>query len=417
MSLHRLDTLWVIGHRNPDMDAIASAIGYAWLLNQTDQRAQAARLGALNAQTAFALAHFGVAAPEWLSDVYVTIADVIQTHPTSTESESRDQWFRQFSQTHLPIPILDTDQRPIGLVTAESLLSDTPIDRHSLILQHDQRLSDLTARIARTDQDYFIAIDAEGRYLGLCHRPVWFDPPRQRLVLVDHNEISQTVIGVHEAHIVEIIDHHRLNAPPTEHAIPIQIAPIGSCATLIAERIDAADLIIPAPIAGVLLAGILSDTLAFQSPTTTSRDRRMAEGLAKRAQIADLMTFGSALLTAGAGLGTRPAMEIVQADLKFYPVGDQQIALGQAEITDFVELTTRKADLLAALAALVESRELALGVLMVTNIVSGDSRLITAGTWRDRLPFARIEAGILDAPQIVSRKKQLLPLILGALHP
>ncbi|MCU0498708.1 MAG: DHH family phosphoesterase [Anaerolineae bacterium] len=410
------DTIRVIGHRHPDLDAIASAIGYAWLLNQTDQHAQPARLGAINAQTRFALDHFGVSVPELLPDVYVTIADVIEAHPTLNTNATRDQWLAQFSQTRRPIPIIDADHRPIGLVSAESLLSDTPIDRDSLILRHDQRLSDLTARIARTDQDYFITIDDAGRYLGLCHRPVWFDPPKQRLVLVDHNEISQTVIGVHEAEIIEIIDHHRLNAPPTEHAIPIQIAPIGSCSTLIEERIQAADHPLPAPIAGVLLAGILSDTLTFQSPTTTPRDHRAAERLAKRAQVEDLRGFGALLLAAGAGLGTRPADEILQADLKFYPVGDQQIALGQAEITDFAELDARLSDLQAALIALVNGRDLALGVLMITNIVSGDSRLLTAGTWRERLPFARLGPSLLDAPQIVSRKKQLLPLILAALH-
>jgi manganese-dependent inorganic pyrophosphatase len=210
--------------------------------------------------------------------------------------------------------------------------------------------------------------------------------------------------------------------------IRFQVEPVGSCSTLVAEHGFERGVTFPAPVAGILLCGILSDTLIFRSPTTTERDRRAALRLAVTAQLAPdhadeahimaaIGELGQALLAAGTGLGTRPADEVINTDLKFYESNGLNVGIAQAEVASFSELVPRLDDLRAALQQLADNRKLALALLMVTDVVRGHSRLVTVGQPRviGALPYARLSDGTLDAQEVVSRKKQLLPAVLAAL--
>jgi len=225
-----------------------------------------------------------------------------------------------------------------------------------------------------------------------------------------------------------VLDHHRLGNLPTAVPIRFQVDPVGSCSTLVAERGFDAQQTFPAPIAGMLLSGILSDTLVFRSPTTTARDRAAAFRLARMAGIAPadasddksleaINAYGQELLAAGAGLGTRSAEELINTDLKFYDTSGLASAIAQVEVANFSELAPRLTELHSALQQLAESRKLALALLMVTDVVRGNSRLVVAGEPRiiSALPYARIDDDTLDAPGVVSRKKQLLPTVLAVL--
>ncbi|MFN7209976.1 MAG: DHHA2 domain-containing protein, partial [Aggregatilineales bacterium] len=172
------------------------------------------------------------------------------------------------------------------------------------------------------------------------------------------------------------------------------------------------------------LCGILSDTLVLRSPTTTPRDERAALRLAEAARLAEgqdrreaLEALGRDLLSAGAGLGERRAEEVIQADLKFYETNGLAAGIAQVEVTAFSELTPRLADLTQALEALREANKLALALLLVTDVVRGNSRLVAVGQERliAALPYPRLDDGSLDARGVVSRKKQLLPTVLAAL--
>ena len=170
-------------------------------------------------------------------------------------------------------------------------------------------------------------------------------------------------------------------------------------------------------VAGLLLSGILSDTLVFRSPTTTQRDQVAANWLASLGKV-EITEFGQHLLRSSPGLVDRSADDIVDGDRKSYEMAGKAVSIAQVEVTGFEELPERKADLVAALEARVERENLALICLMVTDIVTIQSRLLCRGDHAIRagLPFARQGPSEFDLDSIVSRKKQLVPALQGALE-
>src|SRR5262249_11243574 len=160
-------------------------------------------------------------------------------------------------------------------------------------------------------------------------------PPRAaraRLVLVDHNELSQAVAGAEEAEIVAVLDHHRLGNAATTAPIPFIVEPVGCTCTLVTERCRARSLQPPTAIAGMLLSGVLSDTLVLRSPTTTDRDHAAVAWLATALGL-DAAAYGTEMLRAAPGLAARPLDEIVDGDRKRYEVGGRAISIGQVEVT------------------------------------------------------------------------------------
>ncbi len=449
--MNHSDSILVIGHRNPDTDAIASDIGYAWVLNESGSgHYMAGRTGKVNAQTAFALERFGVEAPTLVADVWGRVGDLAEKLPSLRKGQTLLEACQTIARTRRPAPLLDDSDKPIGLLTgaglfgnlAEALSSasvlalarefdrpaETAIDPSSTILNADEHIRDVIGQALRSEQDDFLVVDESGRYVGLCRKSALLAPPRRKLVMVDHNELGQAVPGLEEAEIIEVLDHHRLDNVPTLVPIRFHVEPVGSCSTLVAERGMERVGVLPGPIAGLLLCGILSDTLVFRSPTTTARDHSAANRLSRMAGLVDVKAddaqvtaaiaeLGQALLAAGAGLGTRPAEEVISTDLKFYETGGLHVGIAQVEVASFRELAPRLNDLLEALRKLADSRKLALALLMVTDVVRGNSRLVVVGQSRiiASLPYARLDDGTLDAPEVVSRKKQLLPAVLAAL--
>jgi manganese-dependent inorganic pyrophosphatase len=182
----------------------------------------------------------------------------------------------------------------------------------------------------------------------------------------------------------------------------------------------------PPALAGALLAGLLSDTLILTSPTATPRDKQAAERLSRWAFVGGsplkgetIESFGKALLSAGAGLSNRKPEEIVSNDIKVYEAGGFKLAIAQAEVTDLMQLSEHLAPLTHALDELKARRALDFAMLLITDIVGGSSRLIissNAPPVLDDLPYPPLPDGTRDAPGVVSRKKQLLPAVLGLLE-
>ena len=177
--------------------------------------------------------------------------------------------------------------------------------------------------------------------------------------------------------------------------------------------------------AGLLLAGLLSDTLILTSPTTTPRDHRAAERLGRWAFVVGaplagetVQTFGTQLLESGAGLQTRPPEELVSSDFKKYEGGGMKFGIAQVEVTNYHHFSQQKEALKAALIELSNSKGMDFVLLMVTNVVRKSSRLLltTDIPALSELPYAREEDGTLQADGVVSRKKQLLPVVLGTLE-
>lgn len=438
-------TIYVVGHKNPDTDAVASAIGYAWLLREREGLdTVAARAGTLNAQTRFALESFHAPAPLLLEDAsprFEAIANRIE--PLTPDTPLSAAW-QLSAKTHRAAPIVEADGTPVGLVTGQSVFGylsqrldmtyavfgkliavpcgeacDRAVPRFSVT----DRISDHRESVMRTQRDDFWVVDSEGRYVGICTRADMLHPPRMQLVLVDHNEPGQAVNGLLEAELIEVLDHHRLGTINTTTPISFHVDTVGSCSTLVAERMRIARLTPPPDVAGMLLSGLLSDTLLFKSPTTTPRDRGSAVWLAWHAFGMDeaegrMNDYGQALLQAGADISGLSAQDMVQADFKMFESGPVKFGVAQIEVTSFNAILPRLDEIKSALNALLEQRGMNFVALMITDIVENNSLLVGVGAARffERLPFSRKADGVWDMPGVVSRKKQLLPTLLGMLQ-
>ncbi len=443
--------VYVIGHVNPDTDSIASAMGYAWVLRERDGiDTIAARAGAINPQTGWVLKHLGLDAPLLLNDASPRFESVMRRYDTTLPDKPlRDAW-SVASRTGGISPLVNADGTPFGLVNGRSLFEflshlvgphlkqqetrisdilDFPSHRAATTkvarFQATTRIRDVLNRILREEGDEFIVTDEAGRYVGICRQRDLLNPPRIKIVLVDHNETSQAVGSLDEAELLEILDHHRLGNPSTRTPIRFTVDIVGSTSTLVSERIEDAGLSAPPALAGLMLAGLLSDTLILTSPTTTDRDHAAAERLSRWAFVGGsplanetIRSYGEKVLAAGAGLGARSPREVVSSDMKIYRSGDFQFAVAQAEVSDLYEVSEHLGPLTKALEELREQKGLDFAMLMVTDVVRGASRLLVANPLPvlEDLPYLPQPDGTRLAEGVVSRKKQLLPVVLGLLE-
>jgi manganese-dependent inorganic pyrophosphatase len=445
------DRIFVVGHINPDTDSIASAMGYAWLLRERDGiDAVGARAGATNPQTNWILKRLGLDAPFLLTDASPRFESVTRRLDTTTpDSPLREGWVIA-SRTGGIAPVVNEDRTPFGLITGFSLFdylekllgpqaqhqdmrisdildltcreaSDTNVPR----FQTGIRIRDMINRILREEHNDFLVVDEKGAYVGVTRQRDVLNPPRLRVILVDHNEPGQALGALDEAELIEILDHHRLGNHSTHVPIRFTVDIVGSTSTLVAERIEDAGLSAPPAQAGMLLAGLLSDTLILTSPTTTSRDRRAADCLARWTFVRNsplagetIQTYGKQVLQAGAGLSTRDPSEIVSTDLKIYQAGGFQFVIAQAEVTDLMQLDDHLEALHTALNEMRERRGLDFAMLMITDVVDNTSRLILANIppVLGDLPYPKLPDGTLKLDGVVSRKKQLIPVVLGLLE-
>lgn len=444
--------IYVTGHVNPDTDSIAAALGYAWLLRERDGvDAVAARAGAINQQTGWVLKYLSVEPPVLLTDASPRFESVVRHYDTTLpERPLRDAWVIA-NRTGGVAPIVNHDGTPYGIITGQSLFAflgkmvgpypkkeDVKIselleqpcraaaETKVTKFQSSTRIRDVLNRLLREERDEFFVIDDAGHYLGICRQRDLLNPPRLKIVLVDHNEAQQAVGSLEEAELLEILDHHRLGNPSTYVPIKFTVDIVGSTSTLVSERIEQAGLSAPPGLAGMLLAGLLSDTLILSSPTTTERDRAAAERLSRWACVGGsilydetVQSYGEKVLAASAGLSTREPQDVVSSDMKIYSSGGYQFAVAQAEVTDLYEVSERLVDLEGALNDLRNKKGLDFAMLMVTDVVRGSSRLLmteAAPAILDELPYPPMQDGTRLAEGVVSRKKQLLPGILSLLE-
>ena len=441
---------YVIGHVNPDTDSIASAMGYAWLLRERDGTdTVAARAGALNPQTAWVLKQLNLDAPLLLNDASPKFESVMMRLDSIRPDAQLGAAWTLASRTGGLAPVVDDDGRPYGIIHGYSLFkyfsetlgprpgdttvremmsapcrdaADTTVPKFSA----NGHIRDSLHRILRDETDDYWVVDENGLYLGIARQRDILNPPRLKIILVDHNEPRQSIAALEEAELLEILDHHRLGNPYTHQPIRFTVDVVGSTSTLVSELTAEAGLSAPPDLAGALLAGLLADTLILTSPTTTPRDKTAAERLSRWAFVGGsplkgetIESFGKDLLSAGAGLSNREPEEIVSNDIKAYEAGGFKFAISQAEVTDLLQLSDHLKPLTKALDELKDKRGLDFAMLLVTDVVRGSSRLILsseAPPILDDLPYPPLQDGTREARGVVSRKKQLLPVVLGLLE-
>ena len=445
------EQIYVIGHVNPDTDSIASAIGYAWLLRERDGlQTIAARSGLINQQSSWLLRYVDMEPPYLLNDASPKFESVARRLDVVYPQQPLKEAWAIANRTGGIVPILNEDGTPYGLITGESLfqlISDyvgpNPKSENSNVgdilelpskdaadtsvqkFLFSVRIKDMLKKVLREEGDEFWVVDEEGKYKGIVHQRDILNPPRIKLILVDHNEVQQAVSSLEEAQLIEILDHHKLGNPPTNSPIRFNVEPVGSTSTLVTERISDAGFAAPPEIAILLLAGIISDTLNLISPTTTTRDHEALKKLSRWAFSGatkfiddDVNSFAEKLLASGSGLGARPAEEIVSGDLKYYDVGEYKFGIAQAEVSDLYEVEEYLDILKKSLIEMRESKGFDFAVLMVTDVVRGSSRLLLdnqPAIFED-LPYEPNPDGTLMAEGVVSRKKQLVPAIMSLLE-
>ncbi len=528
--------LYVLGHRNPDTDAISSTVGYATLLRlQYGDEVIAGRLGPLRPETAYLLDRFGVPAPILVPNVYPRVGDVM-TSPACTArvGESLFDVGQKLETLGMrPLPVVDAAGRLRGIAEARDfarvffrgldpnvvdhipvrldnvvravggtiLVAATERELHDRVMVAASAIETIRARIEpdvllvvgdRTDvqlaaidagvgalivtggnpvapeviararerrvsvivvphhtyrtvqlvnmsvpieqvmrpdppscsADDLIedvratltsvralpVLDAEDRVVGVVTRTDLLRPIRHRVVLVDHNERSQAVPGIETAEIVGIVDHHRVADLQTNLPPLMRVEPVGACSTLVARLYAEARLDVPPAIAGVLLGGIVADTLLFRLPTVTEDDRRTARALAERAEV-DLEELGMAILDIASDVGGRSAEELIATDFKEFQVNGARFGVAVIETTNAAALADRQAELVEALEQRRASGYWSV-LLVVTDVVHERTLILIAGhAERVARAFdARLRNGVaLDLPGVYSRKKQIVP--------
>jgi manganese-dependent inorganic pyrophosphatase len=442
--------IYVIGHVNPDTDSIASAMGYAWLLRERDNaNTIAARAGAVNPQTSYVLKTLGLEAPVLLTDASPRFESVTRRLDTIRPDAQLGLAWTLASKTGGIAPVVGEDGKPYGIINGMSMfkyftdtLGPRPGDTtvREMMSAQCKDAADLTVpkyaanahirdslnRILRDEFNDCWVVDEHGVYVGIANQREILNPPRLKIILVDHNEPRQAIAALEEAELLEILDHHRLGNPYTHQPIRFTVDTVGSTSTLVSELTAEAGLSMPPALAGMLLAGLLADTLILTSPTTTPRDKTAAERLSRWAFVGGsplkgetIPTYGKAVLNAGAGLSNREAKDVVSTDIKPFEAGGYKFAVAQAEVTDLLQLTDHLTSLEDALNDLRDKRGLDFAMLLITDVVRGTSRLLTTSnppSILNDLPYPPLPDGTRDARGVVSRKKQLLPAVLGLLE-
>jgi manganese-dependent inorganic pyrophosphatase len=537
-----VSTIYVTGHRNPDTDAIASAIGYAELKGRLDPNNDyvPVRLGRCNPQTAWLLERSGVSAPELLPHVMLRVCDVMRSDfPVARHTDPIRAAGLAMARASLDlVPIVDDDGALVGVVTERELarrfiresrdtstLEDAPtpvsavvdvvdgelltgedrllsgrvwvqsmdvrapsgiadgdvvvvgnrddaqrlaIDLGAalLILSNDSKPTDEVMELARdrgtaiivspldtyvsgrlvtlaapcralmesdpltvTREDLLgdvseqvkevhygaaVVVDSARMPVGLVTRSDLVSPARRRVILVDHAEQGQSVAGVEQAEIVEILDHHHVGSVETRVPITATFDPVGSTATLVVERFRQNGMEPSRTTALLLLGAVLSDTVILNSPTTTDRDHAVTQ-YTERVLVLDADELGREMFEATADVSEVPAEEIVSRDAKEYQLGSgQTICIAQVEVVGKA-LLDRRAELLEALRRERERRDLHLYALMITDVISKGTDMLVAG---DVGAVARAfgvspEDSTIELPGVMSRKKQVAPRLLA----
>ncbi len=260
-----------------------------------------------------------------------------------------------------------------------------------------------------------VVTDSANRAIGILTRTNIARGLRRRVVLVDHNEASQSAQGIEDAQVVEIVDHHRVGDIQTAGPILFLNLPVGSTATIVAERFRMLDVEPPVAIAGILLAAALTDTVLLKSPTTAPLDREIVERLSAIVGV-DPMEFGMDVFRSRSRGETLSAERVVRADLKEYRLGDLTAAIAQYESVDLAELMSHADEIRGSMEALRESRGYDLVLLMATDIVREGSEIFAVGKMRlvERALGVSLASGSAWMPGVLSRKKQIAARLVEA---
>lgn len=449
----------VVGHKHPDNDSIAAAVGYAYLKNQLMKRTLKtnpeakeytyipARLGPLPEESESILSQYEIETPEAIAHVHVRVQDIMSKNPVSiSENASLIDAGRLLRKHNIrALVVNDEEGKYRGLITtrmiAERYISAMDTDSEStidtlavandlinslaqvvssltetdvLVLSPDGLLKDAIADLMGSELREAVVLDTEGYCIGIVTRSDVARQTRRRVILVDHNERSQAVNGIDEAEVMEIIDHHRIGDISTANPIRFLNYPLGSSATIVTMQFREYGVTIPKGIAAVLLSAIMTDTVILKSPTTTDVDRIQADYLADIIG-EDATEFGLKVFQCRGADAELPVETLVSSDSKEFQVGDDTILIAQHETVTLQAVLNREAEIREYMSDIRERHNYDFVLLLVTDIFAEGSQFIVEGDHHkvDRI-FGIDSSKSVWMPGILSRKKQVAARLLGA---
>ena len=253
-------------------------------------------------------------------------------------------------------------------------------------------------------------LDENEKVVGVLSRYHLLRPRRKKVVLVDHNEAAQSVPGLEEAEILEIIDHHRLADIQTTNPIYVRNEPVGSTNTIIAGMFQDRGLMPSEKMAGMMAAAILSDTVMFKSPTCTDRDVKTAERMARIANVS-LDELGREIFSAS--MGARTAKDLLFSDYKEFHIAGHDLAVAQITCVDSPKMLERKDEFLALMRENVEKKSLSMMILMLTDVLMEGTQILYLGDDEVIQQAFNVspKENTVFLPKVMSRKKQVIPML------
>ena len=279
-------------------------------------------------------------------------------------------------------------------------------------------VADVLRVMAKVRHRYFPILDEDGKYCGMVSRRNVIALRKRRIILVDHNEATQAVEGFDQAEILEIIDHHRIGSLETSGPVYFRNQPVGCTATIITQMYDENGVDIPPQIAGLLLAAILSDTLAFRSPTCTPVDENAAKRLAKIAGV-DIEEFSTEMFEAGEKLDGKTPEEVFLQDFKVFMCGDIRFGVAQGSYMTRKNLQAAQVLLQPYLEEARNKQNVEDLYMLLTDVPKEESVVICTGRYAAEVLSNGFESrpaadGSWTLPGVVSRKKQFIPAMMSA---
>ena len=539
------DRVYVTGHKHPDTDSIAAAIGYAFYKRANGIKAIPCRLGKLSAETKYLLDRFGFEEPMLLDDARYKLGEINLDEPVSiSPDKTLFEAIRVLAKNNRQIcSIVDDDGKLLGIVTRSDaadiamgdtestarLLKDTPIECIKTAINgriiyeaHDRKMNGSVGVIAITSEDlsrfevkdriiitgsdakaqadmirrgaavlivvraddvapevvelakecncsiiisghgtmntsryvYFAprvsqmmvtnpikfyaselvedagrkmlrsrfhaypVIDDDEKLLGYVSRYHVMNTGSKKLILVDHNEFSQSVRGIEKAEVLEVIDHHRINDFSTNQPVAFRNEIIGSSATIVATIFRENQIPLPKNLAGLILGAILSDTLKFQSPTTTPKDIATAQFLAGIAGL-DIDEFAKEMFSVSANIKGKTLNELLNQDIKFFNIEGCKTMISQVIVTSADIARKMESQVQELLDQFVKKKELDLCLMAFTSILENGSVVFAAGdkaAWAaEAFPDRKGETLSLQEG-VLSRKSQILPRITAVVQ-
>ena len=240
----------------------------------------------------------------------------------------------------------------------------------------------------------------------------------KEIMLVDHNERTQTADGFEEAKVLELVDHHRISNFNVDEPLYVRMEPVGCTATIILKLFKENNLLPSPTTAGLMLSAIVSDTLLFKSPTCTECDVKAGKELAEIAGV-NVEEYGLEMLKAGTALGGKSESELINMDMKIFEVDGSKIGVAQVNTVNEAELLERKEKLLEEINNIINKEGLKFFIFAITNILSNDSTGIVAGDGNAVIEKAfneKIDNNLISLKGVVSRKKQIIPPLTKAIQ-